>query len=190
MLLWLLFMFHLANVLKVIPLFFTVHSLLRITLPHPRWRRFVPPAKSKSKKKLNPSSLELNRTGGATKKSKIKIHNSKVSSNFDLSHSLVFNVLFSSLIFCVGNIKPKTCLISSAYFEHGGRYFVSRPSPRRPNYPSWLPISKPCPPITAVCEETSTVTPDFFPAGLFRGWRVAGGGWRVTGDGWRVAGGG
>ena len=29
-----------------------------------------------------------------------------------------------------------------------------------------------------------------YPAGLFRGWRVADGGWRVTGSGWRVAGGG
>ena len=27
-------------------------------------------------------------------------------------------------------------------------------------------------------------------AGLFRGWRVAGGGWRVAGNGWRVTGGG
>ena len=34
---------------------------------------------------------------------------------------------------------------------------------------------------------------DYPAAGLFRGWRVAGGGWRVagvTGDGWWVAGGG
>ena len=31
--------------LKVIPLFCTAHPLLRITLPHPRWRRFVPPAR-------------------------------------------------------------------------------------------------------------------------------------------------
>ena len=30
---------------KVIPLFCTAHPLLRITLPHPRWRRFVPPAR-------------------------------------------------------------------------------------------------------------------------------------------------
>ena len=29
-----------------------------------------------------------------------------------------------------------------------------------------------------------------YPAGRFRGWRVADGGWRVAGTGWRVAGGG
>ena len=31
--------------LKVIPLFCTAHPLLRITLPHPRWRRFFPLAR-------------------------------------------------------------------------------------------------------------------------------------------------
>ena len=30
---------------KVIPLFCTAHPLLRITLPHPRWRRFFPLAR-------------------------------------------------------------------------------------------------------------------------------------------------
>ena len=35
-------------------------------------------------------------------------------------------------------ITTETSLISSAHFEHDGRYFVSRPSPRRANYPSWL----------------------------------------------------
>ena len=33
------------------------------------------------------------------------IHNSKISSHLDLPPSLVFNVLFSSLNFCVGDIK-------------------------------------------------------------------------------------
>ena len=31
--------------IKVIPLFCTAHPLLRITLPHPRWRRFFPLAR-------------------------------------------------------------------------------------------------------------------------------------------------
>ena len=35
----------------------------------------------------------------------IKIHNFKISSNLDLPPSLVFSVLFSSLNFCVGDIK-------------------------------------------------------------------------------------
>ena len=57
------------------------------------------------KQKIEPQLTGIKQNAGATKQSKIKIHNSKISSNLDLPHSLVFNVLFSSLNFCVGDIK-------------------------------------------------------------------------------------
>ena len=41
---------------KVIPLFCTAHPLLRITLPHPRWRRFFPLAR---KEKTRAAFAEL-----------------------------------------------------------------------------------------------------------------------------------
>ena len=42
--------------LKVIPFFCTAHPLLRITLPHPRWRRFFPLAR---KEQTRPAFTEL-----------------------------------------------------------------------------------------------------------------------------------
>ena len=55
-------------------------------------------------KKSNPSSLE-NRTPALQNSPKTKIHNSKISPNLDLPHSLAFAVLFPSMNFCVGDIK-------------------------------------------------------------------------------------
>ena len=49
-----------------------------------------------------------------------------------------FQVWISVLAISNTEKQPKTSLISSAYFEHDGLYFVSRPSPRRAKYPSWL----------------------------------------------------
>ena len=93
-------------------------------------------------------------------------------SNLDLPHSLVFNVLFSGLNFCVGDIKHiKTtenkpdleCILRTWWTL----FCISPQSP--PLKLSILTaIWKPYPPFTAVCEETSTVTPDFFPRYLLR----------------------
>ena len=58
-------------------------------------------------KKIEPWLTGIKQNVGATKQSKMKIHNSKISSNLDLPHSLVFNVLFSSLNVCVGDIKHR-----------------------------------------------------------------------------------
>ena len=38
------------NAIKAIPLFCTAHPLLRITLPHSRWRRFFPLARKEQKR--------------------------------------------------------------------------------------------------------------------------------------------
>ena len=114
----------------------------------------------------------LAQNAGAAKQSKIKIHNSKISSNLDLPHSLVFNVLFSSLNFCVGDIKHiKTtenkldleCILRT-------RWALFCIQPQSPPCKLFIltAISKLCPPFTAVCEETTTVTPDFFPRCLLR----------------------
>ena len=110
-------------------------------------------------KKSNPSSLELNRTPALQNSPKFnKIHNSKISSNLDLPPSLVFNVLFSSLNFCAGDIKHiKTtenkldleCVLQT-------RWALFCISPQSP--PSKLSIQT----TFHRCEETSTVTPDFF----------------------------
>ena len=96
----------------------------------------------------------------------MKTHTSKISSNLDLPHSLVFNVFFSSLNFCVADIKHiKTteneldleCILRTRW----ALFCISPQSPQR-KLSILTAISKPCPPFTAVCEETITVTPDFF----------------------------
>ena len=86
-------------------------------------------------KQKNRTQLNVKQNPGAT----IKIHNSKILSNLDLPHSLVFNVFFSSLNFCVSDIKYMNNRKQawSRAIEHDGLYLVSRPSPRRANYPSW-----------------------------------------------------
>ena len=108
----------------------------------------------------------IKENSGATKWSKINIHNSKISANLDLPHSLVFIVLFSSLNLCVGNIKHiKTtenkldleCMLRKRWAQ----FCISPQSPPR-NVSILTAISKPCPSFTAVCEETSTVIPFFF----------------------------
>ena len=95
----------------------------------------------------------------------MKIHNSKISSNLDLPHSLAFNVLFSSLNVCVGDIKHRKttenkldleCILQTRW----ALFCISPQSPPR-KLSILTAISKPCPPFTAVCEETSTVTPNF-----------------------------
>ena len=116
-------------------------------------------AKAKNSK---PSSLELNRTPSLQ-----KIHNSKISSNLDLPHSSVFKVILSSLNFCVGDTKHiKTtenkldleCILRTRW----ALFCFSPQSPTR-KLSILTSISKPCPPsFTAVGEETSTVTPNFF----------------------------
>ena len=123
-------------------------------------------------KKIEPYLTGIKQNAGATKWSKIKIHTSKISSNLDLPHSLVFDVFFSSLNFCVADIKHiKTteneldleCILRTRW----ALFCISPQSPRCKLY-VLTAISKPCPPFTAVCEETSTVTPDFFPSYLLR----------------------
>ena len=118
-------------------------------------------------KKLEPYLTGIKHNAGATKQSKIKIHTSKISSNLDLPHSLVFNVFFSSLNFSVADIKHiKTtenkldleCILRTRW----ALFCISPQSPPR-KLSILTAISKPCPPFTAVCEETSTVAPDFFP---------------------------
>ena len=102
-----------------------------------------------------------------------KIHNSKISSNLDLPHSLVFNVLFSSLNFCVGDIKhiettenklDLECILQTRW----ALFCISPQSPPPRKLSILTAISKPRPPFTPVCDETSTVTPDFFPRYLLR----------------------
>ena len=56
-------------------------------------------------KKIEPLLTGIKQNAGASKQSKIKIHNSKFSSNLDLPHSLVINVFLSSFNFCAGDIK-------------------------------------------------------------------------------------
>ena len=56
-------------------------------------------------KKIEPQLTEMKQNAGATKQFKIEIHTSKISSNLALPHSLLFNVFFSSLNFCVADIK-------------------------------------------------------------------------------------
>ena len=43
-------LFRFITLFKVIPLFCTAHPLLRITLPHPRWRRSFPLARIEQKR--------------------------------------------------------------------------------------------------------------------------------------------
>ena len=114
----------------------------------------------------------IKENAGATKQSKIKSHNSKISSNLDIPHSLVFAALFSSLSFRVGDIKHiKTtenkldleCILRTRW----ALFCISPQSPPR-KLSILTAISKPCPSFTAVCEETSTVTPIFFPRHLQR----------------------
>ena len=124
-------------------------------------------------KKIETQLTGIKQNAGATKWSKIKIHNSKISSNLDLLHSSVFNVIFSSLNFCVGDIKHirttenKLDLARVHTSNSMGLFCFSPQSPPR-KLSILTAISKPCPPFRAVCEETSTVTPDFFPRYLLR----------------------
>ena len=101
------------------------------------------------------------------KSSKIKIHKSKIPSNLDLPHSLVFILLFSSMNFCVGDIKHIKTTANKLDLERIVRtrwalFCISPQSPPR-KLSILIAISKPCSPFIAVCEETSTVTPGFFP---------------------------
>ena len=103
-------------------------------------------------KKSNPSSLELNRTPAPA---------------LDLPHSLVFVVLFSSMNFCVGDIKHIKTTANKFDLERilqtlWALFCISPQSPPRKLF-ILITISKPCSPFTAICEETSTLTPDFFP---------------------------
>ena len=123
-------------------------------------------------KEIEPQLTGIKQNSGATKQSKIKIHTSKISLNLDLPHSLVFNVFFSSLNFCVADIKHiKTtenkldleCILPTRW----ALFCISPQSPPR-KLSILTGISKPCPPFTVVCGETSTVTPDFSPRCLLR----------------------
>ena len=123
-------------------------------------------------KKIEPWLTGIKQNAGATKKSKIKIHNSKISSNLGLPHSLVFNVVFSTLNVCVGDIKHRKTTENKLHLEsilqtRWALFCISPQSPPR-KLSILTAISKPCPPFTAVCKETSTVTPDFFPRYLLR----------------------
>ena len=108
----------------------------------------------------------IKENSGATKQSKINIHNSKISANLDLPHSLVFIVLFSSLNFCVGNIKhiktTENKLDLECMLRKRWALFCISPQPPPRNEYILTAISKPCPSFRAVCEETSTVIPFFF----------------------------
>ena len=89
------------------------------------------------------SNTGIKQNAGATKWSKIKIHNSKISSNLDLPHSLVFNVRFSSLSVCVGDIKRLKTTENKLDLEcilwtRWPLFCTWRPSARRANYPSRL----------------------------------------------------
>ena len=116
---------------------------------------------------LHRHSMEVRRSG-LWAPAKIKIHNSKISANLDLSHSSVFNVIFSSLNFCVGDIKHirttenKLDLARVHTSNSMGLFCFSPQSPPR-KLSILTSISKPCPPFTAVCEETSPGPPIFFP---------------------------
>ena len=83
-----------------------------------------------------------------------------------------FAAEFTSCCVCFGNIKhiKKTenkldleCILRTRW----ALFCISPQSPPR-KLSILTAISKPCPPFTAVCEETSTVTPDFFPRYLLR----------------------
>ena len=118
------------------------------------------------KQKIEPELTGIKQNTGDTKYSKIKVQSSKISSNFDLPHSLVFMVLLLSMNVCVGNIKRiKTtenrlnleCILRTRW----ALFCISPQSLQRKLF-ILTAISKPCPPFTAFCEETSTVTPNFF----------------------------
>ena len=123
-------------------------------------------------KKIEPWLTGIKLNAGATKWPKIKIHNSKISSNLGLPHSLVFNVVFSSLNVCVGDIKHRKTTENKLDLEciRRTRWALFCFSPQSPprKLSILTAISKPCPLFTAVCGETSTVTPDFVPRYLLR----------------------
>ena len=110
--------------------------------------------------------IELKLRTPALQQSKIKIYNSKISSNLDLPHSLVFVVLFESINFCVSDIKHIKTTESELNLEctlrtRGALFCISSQSPSH-KFSILSAISKPCPPFKAVCEETRKVTAIIF----------------------------
>ena len=79
---------------------------------------------------------------------------------------MAFVVLYPSMNFCVGDIKHiKTtenkldleCVLRTRW----ALFCISSQIPPH-KFSILTAISKPCPPLTAVCEETNTETPNFF----------------------------
>ena len=132
------------NNFKVIPLFCTAHPLLRITLRHPTWRRFFLPAR---KEPTRATFAEL---------------------------KLLFAIIMPQIGWQLPGLPlknkkmKKMCVIpkSAAVFHFENKldlecYTISFILNLVPVPAAQIVYPGQCPPFTAVCEETSTVTPDF-----------------------------
>ena len=106
-------------VFKVIPLFCTAHPLLCIILWHPSWRRFSVPASTKRTNK------------GRFCRAKAFFRNNNAVDSLTASWFAIEKQENER------NVRDPE-VFSGSYFKHDGRYFVSRPNPRRANYLSWL----------------------------------------------------
>ena len=120
---------------------------------------------AQKRKKIKPYIAHWNTEQQRYKIIQIKIYNSKISSNLYLPLYLVFVVLFPRMDFCVGDIKHIKTTAASLIRTRWALFRILSLSQLRKFF-ILTAISKPCPPFTAVCEDTSTVTPDFF-SGIF-----------------------